>query len=161
MTKRVNTFPKKEHLRGDVRISSVMRTGKAFLVYPIKVVYSPDVEDERHAHCQITKIPPVRLMVAAPKRRLRHAVDRNLVKRRLREAYRTAKQPLFEKLLQNNMRLLLIFRFVANEPQDFVSISKSVSKALARLTQIVDTQEFRENMRASQMRMLGSKESQG
>lgn len=59
------------------------------------------------------------------------------------------------------MRLLLIFRFVANEPQDFVSISKSVSKALARLTQIVDTQEFRENMRASQMRMLGSKESQG
>lgn len=138
MTKRVNTFPKKEHLRGDVRISSVMRTGKAFLVYPIKVVYSPDVEDERHAHCQITKIPPVRLMVAAPKRRLRHAVDRNLVKRRLREAYRTAKQPLlrnccriicacflFFVLWQMNLRIL--FRSLKASQKRWLDLPKSLT----------------------------------
>ena len=42
LKERKNTFPKAEHLTGDIRIASVMRTGKSFLVYPVKVIYASD-----------------------------------------------------------------------------------------------------------------------
>ncbi len=42
--------------------------------------------------------PPVQLLVSVPKRRLRHAVDRNRVKRQLREAYRQHRELLTEAI---------------------------------------------------------------
>lgn len=51
--------------------------------FPIRAVYH--VEEIRE------NTPQVRMMVSAPKRNLRHAVDRNRVKRQIREAYRLNK----------------------------------------------------------------------
>lgn len=141
LKERKNTFPKAEHLKGDIRIASVMRTGKSFLVYPVKVIYASDNENPRRPH-DVTSSPSVRLMVSVPKRRLHHAVDRNLIKRRMRESYRIAKHNLSEHLLQQNKRMFLIFRYVANETLDYSTISKAVSRALHSLVRKVEENQI-------------------
>ena len=54
--------------------------------FPLRVVYIYKVRGEGQ--------PPAQLLLSVPKRRFRHAVDRNRVKRQLREAYRNNKQLL-------------------------------------------------------------------
>ena len=54
--------------------------------FPLRVVYIIKVRAQGQ--------PPVQLLISVPKRRFRHAVDRNRVKRQLREAYRTNKHLL-------------------------------------------------------------------
>ncbi|MBP7781123.1 MAG: ribonuclease P protein component [Paludibacteraceae bacterium] len=85
MEERKNTFPKREHLCGDAVISTLYHEGKSFLSYPVKVTYLL-VDDSE----------PVRCLVWAPKRKFKHSVDRNRVRRQLREAYRKNKYPLID-----------------------------------------------------------------
>ena len=54
--------------------------------FPLRVVYIIKLRAEGQ--------PPAQLLISVPKRRFRHAVDRNRVKRQLREAYRTNKHLL-------------------------------------------------------------------
>mgnify|MGYP002521676454 CR=1 FL=1 len=58
--------------------------------FPVRVVY---IINERASGQQ-----PAQLLLSVPKRRFRHAVDRNRVKRQLREAYRTNKQLLLPSI---------------------------------------------------------------
>ena len=55
--------------------------------FPLRVVY---VNKER-AHGEV----PVQILISVPKKRFKHAVDRNRVKRQVREAYRLHKQVLY------------------------------------------------------------------
>ena len=57
--------------------------------FPLRMVYLPMERGEHQA--------PASIMVSVPKRCLRHAVDRNRVKRQVREAYRTNKHLLQPK----------------------------------------------------------------
>ena len=47
--------------------------------------------------------PPVQVLISVPKKYFKHAVDRNRVKRQLREAYRHQKQLLVEMLPPDQM----------------------------------------------------------
>ena len=58
--------------------------------FPLRVVY---VNKER-AQGEV----PVQILISVPKKRFKHAVDRNRVKRQVREAYRLHKQVLYEAL---------------------------------------------------------------
>ncbi len=78
------TFPKREHLTGDKAIADLFGRGEAFIVFPLRIVY---IRSEWVG-------VPVRVLFAAPKRHFRHAVDRNRMKRLMREAYRRQKVAL-------------------------------------------------------------------
>jgi ribonuclease P protein component len=82
-----NTFPKAEHLFGKTATESLFARGTAFIAYPVRVVFLA-VPKEKESDV------PARLMVSAPKKRFKHAVDRNRVKRQIREAYRLNKHIL-------------------------------------------------------------------
>ena len=80
---------KRERLSGHKQIDALFGGGsQSVTVYPIRTVY-------RLSACSEGQ-PPVRLLVSVPKRHFKHAVDRNLVKRQLREAYRQEKHLLEE-----------------------------------------------------------------
>ena len=90
---------------------------KSLSAYPIRVVY-------RH-----TEEAGFRILVSVSKKRLRHAVDRNRVKRQLREAYRLNK----EILEQSGKHYHLAFNYIDKEMQDYRLIDKAMQKALKRL----------------------------
>jgi ribonuclease P protein component len=119
-----NTFPKKEHLCGEIRINRLFTEGKAFIAYPLRVMYS------------INKIPSteaVKTMVTVPKKRFKRAVKRNRIKRLMRESYRLNKHSLYELCNEHNISLQIAFGYVSDTEADFVEIQEKMRKALARI----------------------------
>lgn len=110
------TFPKTEKLCGQRTIESLYRTGKRFTVWPLRVTYLPSDA-------------PTRVLVWAPKSSFRHAVERNLLRRRMREAYRLQK-PVLEA---GGKSYCIAFNYADRAIQSSAAIHKAMRKALTRL----------------------------
>ncbi len=79
-----HTLPKRERLYGKNTLDRLFGEGsRSMSAFPIRAVYHIGTVQE--------DTEQVRMMVSAPKRNLKHAVDRNRVKRQIREAYRLNK----------------------------------------------------------------------
>ena len=121
-----NTFPKAEHLFGKTATENLFARGTAFVAYPVRVVFLA-VPKEKDSDV------PARLMVSAPKKRFKHAVDRNRLKRLMREAYRINKAPLFAALEGKDYQLHFSFNYIADKVEDFRFVEKKVRVALDKL----------------------------
>jgi ribonuclease P protein component len=73
------------------------------------------------------------MAVSVPKRLFKKAVDRNLLKRRIREAYRLNKADLSDMLVNKQIRLQLIIQYQKGEIQGYPMIEKAVKEGLAML----------------------------
>jgi ribonuclease P protein component len=73
------------------------------------------------------------MAVSVPKRLFKRAVDRNLLKRRIREAYRLNKRELYDFFLQENRKLHMVIQYQQKEISDFHTIEKGLLKGLAKL----------------------------
>lgn len=73
------------------------------------------------------------MAVSVPKRLFKKAVDRNLLKRRIREAYRLNKSDLCLKLQQQKQSLRLLIQYQHNEIQNFNTIEQAAIKGLSRM----------------------------
>ena len=76
-------LPKQERLHGKLAVNQLFDKSKRFTVYPLRVHYT-----------QQPTIAHSRMLISIPKRLIKHATDRNLLKRRIREAYRVNKPEL-------------------------------------------------------------------
>lgn len=121
-------FPKKEHLCGEIRIGKLFVEGTAFIVYPLRVVYR--ISDETDV--------PVRVMVAAPKKRFKSAVKRNRLKRLMRESYRLNKSILIDKCIEKNINIQIAFNYVADVELDFKTIQAKMRSALTKISESVE-----------------------
>ncbi len=92
------------------------------LAYPLRVIARNNPRRSSDA--------PVAFLISVPKKRLRHAVDRVLMRRRIREAYRLAKDSL---VLPAGIRLDLAFVYVADGVADFTAVSRAMAKIVAAL----------------------------
>lgn len=95
------TFRKEEHLVGKSLIDRLFRGGesRSMSSYPLRVVYClTERQDDI----------PVKMMVSVPKRYFKHAVDRNRIKRQLRESYRHHKALLWETMEEHPDQLLAV-----------------------------------------------------
>lgn len=112
-----NTFPKSERLCGDQVIDRLYKEGRRFVVWPIRVTYMPITD------------APSEVLVWAPKSLFKRAVDRNRLRRQMREAYRLNKQVL----LSADKHYHLALNYINKEMQDYKTINKAMLKILKRL----------------------------
>ena len=121
------TFRKEERLKSRKIIGKLFTEGQSFISYPIRFVW---VKME-------TPLSdfPIQMSLTVPKRAFPKAVDRNRLRRRIREAYRLNKHSLYEVLEkeepQEQRGLMLIY--VAKETFDFHEIEKGVKKGLYKM----------------------------
>ena len=112
-------FTKAERLSSKKEITALFNEGKSFAISHIRVVYRflPKQEERPNA-----------ILVSVPKKYFKHAVDRNLLKRRIREAYRLNKGLLQSMPARVEFMLLYQKRRIAT----FAEIEEIVKKALER-----------------------------
>lgn len=79
-----------EKLKSRKQIELLFAKGKSISAFPVKVFYLP---------VEHTPVHPVQVGVGVSARNFKKAVDRNTIKRRMREAYRLHKLPIHEHLV--------------------------------------------------------------
>ncbi|MBO5974237.1 MAG: ribonuclease P protein component [Paludibacteraceae bacterium] len=119
-------FSKKEHLTGETRIKKLLSEGDSFVVYPLRIVFTKRLAVQKEAN--------VRVLFSVPKKRFKHAVDRNKIKRQLRESYRKNKSTLFENINNNNKALDIAVLYISNDFYRFESLNKKTQEALTKIT---------------------------
>lgn len=119
-----NSFPKAEHLCGEITIGRLFTQGQAFIAYPMRVVFLVLEKSDASG---------ARVMVNVPKKRFKRAVKRNRLKRLMREAYRLNKHILAQILAERGMQLHLAFNYVSDDELDFTTIDRKMKQALEKI----------------------------
>ncbi len=124
------TFKKEEKLCNKRLIDELFRSGSSFLCYPYRVMWMPAPQP----------LPAqVQVVITAAKKRFKRAVDRNLIKRRTREAYRLHKQQLLYMPLANNAgQLILSVAYIGKEINDMAFMNKKMVKLMGQLCEQVN-----------------------
>lgn len=122
------TFRKTERISSQIIIDKLFGGGNtAMSVFPLRALFMVDESKE-------DDIVPVRIMISVPKKRFKHAVDRNRMKRQIREAYRLNKQVLWDKATELNKVISIAFICITDELVASSKVHGSVKKILGRIT---------------------------
>jgi ribonuclease P protein component len=112
-------------------MENVMHNGKKFLAYPFFVNYV--IKDKDKQNSETAKIA-----ISVAKRNFKKAVDRNLLKRRIREAYRQHKHNL-ETVCNKNKVINAIIVYISKEKLPYEEIKKGIIKLLENLAKNIET----------------------
>jgi ribonuclease P protein component len=120
------TFKKEERLCNKRLIDELFHNGSSFLCYPFKASWIFIDEPLQF---------PVQILFAVSKKRFKRAVDRNLIKRRMREAYRLHKQQyLYDKLNGTEKKVVLSLGYIGKEIAPYEFTEKKMLKLLSQLS---------------------------
>ncbi len=117
----MQTFPKSERLCNKLLIDKLIQKGNSFNGFPFKIKW---LELEESS-------VPVKIMISVPKRKFKRAVDRNRLKRLIREAYRKNKYKLLDRIGSKKFAILVVY--TAATIADYTEIEKKIDKLLVHL----------------------------
>lgn len=141
----INKLYKTEKLCSKREIEQLYSKGSSIIAYPLRAVWLTvpgDNVGENHV--------VARFLISIPKKRVRHAVDRVLLRRRTREAYRLNRQILDTAQEPINKKTLLIgFNWVANERRSYATIERSMRELLSKIAATVTCQTSDEGCHTS------------
>jgi ribonuclease P protein component len=119
----MQTFSKQERLSGQKIIDTLFSEGKSYTVYPFRVVwlvYKPD------------GVFPAQILISVSKKKFKRAVDRNLIKRRIREAYRRNKVEFYNFLNQYKIQCAFVLLYNADDILTCKEIEEKIILLLQR-----------------------------
>jgi ribonuclease P protein component len=122
------TFGKQERLKSRKIIEQLFSEGKKFMVSPFRVFY---LFDEK-------KNSPLQFGVGVSTKNFKKAVDRNRIKRIIREAYRLQKLPLQEKLKEKKIRLNLFFIYNGKDLPEYKETYSTIGLILDKMHKIMN-----------------------
>lgn len=120
----MQTFTREERLRSKKIIERLFAEGKNFNVPPFFIIWIPD---------EYVSFSPARILISVSKRKIRKAVDRNLLKRRIREAYRGNKNLLYEFLIKHNRKCSFAVVYSSGKIAEYKEIEEKIILVLQRL----------------------------
>lgn len=123
----INTFTKEEKLKSRKEIERLFKDklSKSVAQYPLRLVWLP-VETPRGTS-------PVQFTVSVSKRRFKTAVQRNRLKRQVREVWRLQKQALYEILTEApSPQYAFMVIYTGQEPVSYAVISNSMSRIVRK-----------------------------
>ena len=118
------SFPKSEKLKSLKLFEKLFENGNSLNKFPFKLLWIP-VKSENSF--------PVKVGFAVSSRKIKLAVDRNRIKRLMRESYRLNKQVLIDSCIKKEIGLAVVFLFNGNEPISYVETKEKIILLLQRL----------------------------
>ena len=117
-------FPKNQKICNEKAIERLFENGKYLTEKPFRIIYNIDNNNEDIF---------LKALIVVPKKRVRLASDRNVIKRRVKEAYRLQKCELEKYLKSNNHHLNLAIIYQKHEILDYKLIEEKIKLLLSRL----------------------------
>lgn len=117
-----NGFAKNERLCRKSVIEKLYAEGSSVAAFPLRAVYLKIPSEEGN--------PSASVLIAVSKKRFKHAVDRNLEKRHMREAYRLNKHPFLEALEKSGTSMAVAILYLDKKHHAFAHIQAKMKKLL-------------------------------
>jgi len=119
------TFTKEERLSSKKIIEQLSQKGNSFFEYPFKVIWLKTPLQTKY---------PVQIVIGVPKRNFKKAVDRNKIRRRIKEAYRKNKNIIYNFLEEKKIQCALMLVYTAKTEIEYKEIESKIILTLQRLT---------------------------
>ena len=103
-------------------IEKLFSEGESILAFPVKIIFLQQALSANY---------PAQAGFSVGKKIFKKAVQRNLIKRRMREAYRLNKNELYKKLGDKQLALFIIF--IGKTIPDFNEIESSIKKGIKKV----------------------------
>jgi ribonuclease P protein component len=120
----INSYNAKEKLKSRKLLDRLFTEGRSFSVFPLKVFFMPLTEPVDHT---------VKAGVGVSAKHFRKAVDRNRIKRLLRECYRLNKQSLYASVTSKQKPVAVFFLYIGKELPDYLLLNQKMQAALQKL----------------------------
>lgn len=117
-------FTKEERLTGKKRIEKLFLKGHSFQSGFLRVYWENNGSSAK---------TPAQLLISVPKKKFKLAIDRNRIKRMIREAYRLNKNELITDLKSNGKQIQFAVIFTGHEPPVFTHLQEKIIVILQRL----------------------------
>lgn len=122
------TLSKEERICSKKLINELFTgNGRSMTAFPLRVVFMKRtiVDDQ----------PRAAMLVSVPKRYFKHAVDRNRVKRQVREAFRRHKSMITQNLTDDHESVAMAFVWLTNEKFPSSEVENRMVRLLTRISE--------------------------
>lgn len=117
------TFKKEEKLKSKKLIEQLFEQGSTLKEFPLRMVY---------LKVKLGSGYPVKASFSVSKRKFKHAVDRNRIKRLMRECYRMNKYKLYQNIEDE---YILMFTYIDEKELKYVDIEENMIHLMTKLIQ--------------------------
>jgi ribonuclease P protein component len=125
------SFRKDEILRKKKLIDRLFADGSSFFIYPFKIFWLATPVESQF---------PAQILISVGKRAFKHAVDRNRIKRQIREIYRQHKHDLYHHLEKQHQQGVIAIIYTANVHLSSEDLEIKIKAVLKRLFTELDKQ---------------------
>jgi ribonuclease P protein component len=127
------TYPKKEKLKNQKLIEKLFLEGKSISVFPLRMIYLQTTFEDGSK---------LKTGVSVSKRNLKKAVDRNRIKRLLREAYRLNKLEYFNNITTSYALMIL---YISKDDTDFDAVNSKLKLLFSTFNKkiLIDNNEIK------------------
>lgn len=104
---------------------ALMQGGKSFMSYPLRFLYVVEKAEQTS----------VKVAISVPKKRFHHAVDRNLLKRRIREGFRH----VYNQIDLGTFSYKILIVYCENSISNQSSLEQNIATGFQKITQYAKT----------------------
>ena len=129
-------FSKEEKLKSQKVIQRLFEERQSIHYFPLRAIWSK-ITPRLNSY-------PAQVAITVPKKRFSKAVDRNRIKRQIREAYRLSKPILYEKLTPFEAQYGIMFIYTGKKMPSFKELHKSLKSIRKTLVKEIKKQNRQE-----------------